>query len=288
MTAKANANLTTVRAGAYLHHLQLLSPEPERVARFYADAVDMKVSQLDDHSWFCSGPGRGLLVSPGPAKSLGYAAFACRDLQGLFDIRSRAEVEGLAPQPFASPFFTGDAFVVCDPDGNRIVFGFSETGPIHGVGIKAPVQHLTLATQDVHAITHFYAGQLGFGISDRVLNSKGEVMTCFMRSNHEHHTIACFYQARKGIDHHSYETGEWGLIRDWCDRMAARNIPIMWGPGRHGPGNNLFIFVVDPDGNWVEISAELEVMYDRPVKDWPHCEHTLNLWGRAILRAPEG
>jgi catechol-2,3-dioxygenase len=113
------------------------------------------------------------------------------------------------------------------------------------------------------------------------------MMTCFMRGNHEHHNLACFHQDRSGIDHHSYEAGEWDTIRDWADHLATQDIQLMWGPGRHGPGNNLFIFIVDPDGNWIEISAELEVIHDRPVKDWPHGERTLNLWGRAILRAEE-
>jgi catechol 2,3-dioxygenase len=60
---------------------------------------------------------------------------------------------------------------------------------------------------------------------------------------------------------------------------------LMWGPGRHGPGNNLFIFIEDPDGNWIEVSAELEVVHDRPAVDWPHERRTLNLWGPAILRS---
>jgi catechol-2,3-dioxygenase len=106
-----------------------------------------------------------------------------------------------------------------------------------------------------------------------------------MRGNHKHHNLACFYQDRTGIDHHSYEAGEWDTIRDWCDHFARHDISLMWGPGRHGPENNLFIFIKDPDENWIEILAELEVIHDRPVKSWPHEERTLNKWGRAILRA---
>ena len=113
----------------------------------------------------------------------------------------------------------------------------------------------------------------------------GEVATIFTRSNHEHHTLACFRSDRVGVDHHSYEAGDWNAIRDWCDHLATQDIQLMWGPGRHGPGNNLFIFIVDPDGNWIEISAELEIIHDRPVKEWPHAERTLNLWGKAILRS---
>jgi hypothetical protein len=48
---------------------------------------------------------------------------------------------------------------------------------------------------------------------------------------------------------------EWTKIRDWADHFAARNIRLIWGPGRHGPGNNLFVFIADTDGNWIEVSA---------------------------------
>jgi len=60
---------------------------------------------------------------------------------------------------------------------------------------------------------------------------------------------------------------------------------LMWGPGRHGPGNNLFVFIEDIDGNWIEISAELETVIGRPPKNWPQEERTLNLWGKAIMRS---
>jgi catechol-2,3-dioxygenase len=276
--------LTALKAGAYLHHLHLSSPDPERLARFYADAMDMEVARHDG-GWLCRGPGRRLVVSAGEAKKLAHGAFACRDRDGFDEIRERARNEGLDPQPYSDSLFAQDAFAVRDPDGNAIVFGLAAEETAHRPGIRGPIQHLTLATHDVMAIEGFYAGKLGFAVSDRVRNKAGDVTTSFMRSNHEHHTLACFKSARQGIDHHSYEAGEWVTIRDWADRFAEREIPLMWGPGRHGPGNNLFIFIEDPDGNWIEVSAELEVIHDRPVKEWPHAERTLNQWGRAIMRS---
>ena len=202
--------LTTVKAGAYLHHLELHSPEPERLARFYGDVMDMAVESRERGNYLCAGPGRRLLISEGPAKKLGLAAFACRDREGLADIRERAEAEGLAPKASASALFAQDAFSVSDPDGNVIVFGLEREEGAPRRGLKAPIQHLTLATRNVGAIEGFYAGKLGFAVSDRVVNDKGQVMTSFMRSNHEHHTLGCFlYADRAGIDHHSYEAGEW-------------------------------------------------------------------------------
>lgn len=275
--------LTTVQAGAYLHHIKLQSPDPAALAAFYGASMVMDVRRQDD-GFLCTGPGRRLLIGEGPAKTLGFGSFAVRDADALAAMRARAEQEGLMPEPFATPLFGPGAFRVRDPDGNRIVFGLGAVDPA-SKGLRGPIQHLTLATTDVDAIEGFYAGKLGFGVSDRVVDASGKVMTCFMRSNHEHHSLACFYQDRTGIDHHSYEAAEWDTIRDWCDHLATQDIPLMWGPGRHGPGNNLFIFITDPDGNWIEISAEMEVVHDRPVKIWPQAERTLNSWGRAILRA---
>ncbi|MSQ89297.1 MAG: glyoxalase, partial [Betaproteobacteria bacterium] len=87
-------------------------------------------------------------------------------------------------------------------------------------------------------------------------------------------------------DHHSYETSSWNDIRDWGDRMASLRIPLWWGPGRHGPGNNLFFMIEDPDGHKVEFSAEIELMpQDAACRDWPHEQRTLNLWGSAWMRS---
>ncbi len=39
---------------------------------------------------------------------------------------------------------------------------------------------------------------------------------------------------------------------------------MFFGPGRHGPGNNLFFMVVDADRNRLEFSAELEITEASP------------------------
>ncbi len=275
---------TAVRAGAYLHHLQFQTPDPAGLAAFYGRALDMAVSALPDGRFLCQGPLRRMLFTKGAAKQLDFGAFATRDRAGLDEIRARAAAGGVAILASPSPLFGDEAFAVRDPDGTTIVFGLGQAEPA-SQGLRGPLQHLTLATHDVAAIEDFYVEKLGFLVSDRVRKPDGTVATCFMRSNHEHHTLACFKADRQGVDHHSYEAGDWSVIKDWCDRMGGLEIPIVWGPGRHGPGNNLFIFIDDPDRNWIEISAELEVMYDRPVKEWPHAERTLNLWGRGILRS---
>jgi catechol 2,3-dioxygenase len=278
-------SLTAVRAGAYLHHLAFESSDPRRLAGFYSDAMDMNAAQTGEGEWRCEGPGRRMIIKRGENKKLAFAGLACRDSEGLDELRLRALAEGIEVLESPSPYFEKGAFAVRDPDGHLICFGIAKADECKRKGLRAPTQHLTFASFDVEAFADFYHGKLGFALSDRVVHKDGSLATCFVRSNHEHHTIACFKSSRQGVDHHSYEAGEWDTIRDWCDRFGERRIPLMWGPGRHGPGNNLFIFIEDPDGNWIEVSAELEVVHDRPVKDWPQEPYTLNMWGKAILRS---
>lgn len=277
--------LTAVQAGAYLHHVAFESPDPEALARFYGEAMDMTVEQIAADEWRCEGPARRFVAKAGAARQLAYAGLACRDADGLASIRQRLEAEGLPVLESPSPYFRDGAFGTRDPDGHLICFGLAVPQARTFAGIKGPTQHLTFASQNVEAFADFYHGKLGFALSDRVLRPDGTMATCFTRSNHEHHTIACFLSDRTGVDHHSYEAGEWNVIRDWSDRFASQHIPLMWGPGRHGPGNNLFIFIKDPDSNWIEVSAELEVVHDRPCVDWPHEPRTLNSWGPAMMRS---
>ena len=276
---------TALLAGAYLHHLCFESPNPEKLSDFYGKIMQMKPQSIGGNAWLCSGKNRQILIKEGMKNRLEFAAFSCRDEEGLNLLKERVKEEGIEVINLQPDLFQNDAISIVDQDGHNISFGLSKPNMNAESVLNGPLQHLTFSTLNVERFVDFYVGKLGFCISDRVLHSNGNLATCFVRSNHEHHTVACFKSDRIGVDHHSYEAGEWNAIRDWCDHFASMNIELMWGPGRHGPGNNLFVFVEDPDGNWIEISAELEVIHDRPSNDWPQEERTLNLWGKAILRS---
>ena len=64
-------------------------------------------------------------------------------------------------------------------------------------------------------------------ITDNVVHKNGSLATCFLTSNHEHHTIACFKSDKVGIDHHSYEVGKWENIKILCDYFSKKNIKII-------------------------------------------------------------
>jgi catechol-2,3-dioxygenase len=148
--------------------------------------------------------------------------------------------------------------------------------------------HLRLNSSDPAGLAHFYAETLGFVPSDYCAEDPEDTTTrtvAFYRSDPEHHSFAVFGASQARADHHAYKTTCWNDIRDWADHLASRHIKIWWGPGRHGPGNNLFLMIEDPHGHALELSAEIEHLdrYTAP-RVWPHDERSLNLWGPGWMR----
>lgn len=269
-----------------LFHIELMSPNPEALAQFYSELYALPLRQRGNE-FICGDAQRVLLFSRGPAGTLRNGGYAVANEASLEALKARLAAHAIACEPADPDLYQTGAVALRDPDGNRISFGLPQREAIAASGpLPGRLQHLVVGSTDAQRMVDFYANVIGMRISDRVLDEEGGLRTCFLRTDHEHHSFAVFQTSECRLDHHCYELNEWNDIRDWGDRLAARRIFVKWGPGRHGPGNNLFLFFHDPDGNWVELSAELErVSEERPIGNWPHEERTLNSWGQGLLRS---
>ena len=275
---------------ATLHHLRRDSAEPERLARFYGQLLGDQVERVGAALWHVHGPARRLVVGEGEPAAVPYFALSLTDADRLSRLRRELEETGVPTATFASPLLGPGAFKVTDPDGRAVVFDAlhaQAAAPERGPGAR--LQHFVCATSKLAPMLEFYRDRLGLAESDRVLDAatpEDELSAVFLRSDEEHHSFAAFRAPGSRADHHSYETRGWMDIRDWADRMGELRIPLWWGPGRHGPGNNLFFMIEDPDGHKVEFSAEIERMpREMAWRSWPHEQRTLNLWGSAWMRS---
>lgn len=270
---------------ARLHHLRRDSTDPAALARFYAELLGDKVEDLGSNQWLVAGPGRLLLVGKGAAASVPWFALEVQDAAQLTASRRAFENSGIRCEDAASPLLAQGAFSMTDPDGRRVILGVALRKQDAAAATPGRLQHFVCASTRLEEMVAFYRDCLGMPESDRVLE-KEALSAAFLRSDPEHHSFAAFRAPASRADHHCYETTGWNDIRDWADRMAKLRIPLWWGPGRHGPGNNLFFMIEDPDGHKVEFSAELEIMTrEAPARTWPHEERTLNLWGSAWMRS---
>jgi catechol-2,3-dioxygenase len=222
-------------------------------------------------------------------RGVDHIGFEVRDTAGLADLEARLReaghaVDGLDPAYLDEAVGADARGLVCsDPDGTAVHFHTS----VHRAGEHAadtgrrPIkyQHVTLSTADLPAMVAFYTGVAGFRISDQLADGR----FAWLRSNRDHHTLAIVRTGTAGLDHYSYDLAEWEDFKAWCDRLTDEEVDVTWGPGRHGPGNNLFVFFNDPAGNHIELSAEMEKFHDDRVtyvaRRWEPVPTSVNLWG---------
>jgi catechol 2,3-dioxygenase len=268
-----------------LHHLSFSTEKIEPMISFYRDQMGMTDVKKQYEAAILRAKGRIMHFVQGPKNKLNYAGYAAPNQSALNNLRKKHMDAGLAVSPSPSSVFGEKAYALIDPDGNKMVFGVGTDEHNSINAMPGRMQHVVVASTNVQPLINFYSEKVGFVLSDIVRKNDGAITSCFMRSDSEHHSFAVFLGDTNKLDHNCYETDCWNDIRDWADHFSTSETPIFWGPGRHGPGNNLFIMVRDPDGNAVELSAEIEqVSADRATGNWEHTERTLNSWGKGMLR----
>ena len=177
-----------------------------------------------------------------------------------------------------------DTLWLNDPDGNSIEISVATdmmqvaSGTARATTLRPySLQHVALYTARLEAMVEFYTEALGFDISDWLLRERA-----WLRCNNDHHTLLLI-QGKPGIDHVGYNIADSAELLRWADNLSHQHIPLVWGPGRHGASNDLFIRFVDPEGIHIELTTEMQQYYDHDVTAPPRLWHTrasaLNLWG---------
>jgi catechol 2,3-dioxygenase-like lactoylglutathione lyase family enzyme len=149
--------------------------------------------------------------------------------------------------------------------------------------------HVAFHVTDVKHVTKFYCDVLGFRESDWMAD-----FFSFLRCGPDHHTINLMETGTNRHFHTAFELRDWAHLQTACDYLSLNGYPLIWGPGRHGIGHNLFAYHRRPDGLITELFAELDRMNeelgyfeprpwhrDRPQrpKVWAKDPSAANLWG---------
>lgn len=269
---------------AYLSHVGLRVPETEALQRFYQDVVGMSVhEEVEETLRLGWGLGHHALEVSHGEVGLDHFALELPNPGQLDALTDRLESLGVTITEGKPVGNHPATFEIEDPDGNRIELH----GPVDRSGEHAAdsgrrpvrIDHVTLATRSMESMVAFYVETLGFRVSDRM-----EDKFTWLRCNREHHTVAIVESDDpRGLDHYAFELHGWEDFKTWCDELAVRDVSVRWGPGRHGPGNNLFIFFDDSAGFHIELSSEMERYWDDWVdytpRIWEVNPRTTNLWG---------
>jgi catechol 2,3-dioxygenase len=139
------------------------------------------------------------------------------------------------------------------------------------------LSHALLKVEDISRVEDFLTEVLSFRVSDRALN--GEIV--WLRCSPVHHTINLTL-GPNGLHHYAWEVEDWSDFKRLADTLRGHQRQLVWGPGRHGPGKNLFTYHADTTGTLVEyftdiLRVENEETYQW--KDWSDISEWNNVWG---------
>ncbi len=148
-----------------------------------------------------------------------------------------------------------------DPKGTTIeIFNeASAAAPVSQPTAVGPMKlgHVAFMMPDIHPFVEFYQKVLGFRVSDWQ-----EDFFCFMRCGTDHHTINFATGKSTRMHHMAFELKDWMHVQTACDHLGRKEVPIAWGPGRHGISHNIFLYHRDPDDQMIEFYTEMDQMLD--------------------------
>lgn len=260
-------------------------PEPSATAAFLSDALSFAVGEQDDRIVVsCSG-------DYGPA---GQAAIELRRadrltlLEVIWEVAADYDLPGLAARLRAAdiPVRRRDgACAFTDPAGIPMACVRADERP-HSAPPHDPLRprrlgHVNLKAPDPGAAAAFYRDVLGLRLSEQI----GEGLY-FLRIATEHHNLGLRGGDEGDLHHLGFEVEGWSVYQPILDRLAEQGIAIEYGPGRHRPGNNLFVYVCDPSsGLRLELFADMAHIPDQTAhspRRWEAADRlskTINRWG---------
>jgi catechol 2,3-dioxygenase len=205
-------------------------------------------------------PHHSLQYRAGTSNALDHIGLVAADSAALDEILARAERSGMRVLQHA-PFDTSlpEGFVLEGPEGFlfEIYRGMPEDQPAYPpTGVKPNrFGHVNILLEDPAGMRELLMDVLDFRLSDDVAGG------CFVRCNVDHHGIGVFPGPPK-LHHYAWEVQSTVELGQVADRLDAAGGSLLWGPARHGAGNNIAVYYVEPSGTVVEYYCDMQRIYD--------------------------
>jgi catechol-2,3-dioxygenase len=272
---------------AHIRHVSLFTPRLEEHARFYSELWGLQpVHQAPDAIFFRGASPEYFILSlhKSDTKGLHHIAYAMRDDDAVR--RAVASLRDAGVRIIDQPRLLdepggGFGFRFVDIDGRCVELSSGVTAH-DSAWQPRPVEphsvcHIVLNTPDLDRITKFYTGVLGFRISDW----SGQQMV-FLRTDSKHHNISFNAAPHASVNHIAYLVSGVDELMRGVANLRKHGMEPEWGPGRHGPGNNIFSYYKDPIGYVAEYTSDIDHIPDEKThapKVWPRGPESMDRWG---------
>ncbi|MDH4248175.1 MAG: VOC family protein [Deltaproteobacteria bacterium] len=140
------------------------------------------------------------------------------------------------------------------------------------------ISHVVIKVADLERSVKFYAGVLGFSISDAYPETMMPGRMVFMRYNDEHHGLALVggrkEDQRGDLHHFAFQVKTLDALLRARDHLKKHNVKIDF-EGRRRAGCQLAVEFMDPDNHHLEICWGMDRVspgaLGRPPEEWREC-----------------
>jgi catechol 2,3-dioxygenase-like lactoylglutathione lyase family enzyme len=269
-----------------ISHIALKAKDVERQVNFYTQLIGLGETQRDTVGRVylrCNANHHAVVLLPSTDES-GLDHFAL-DVGGLQELEAAATALASAGIPYdiveSGELGQATSLRLRDPDGFvvELIGQMEQVAPNYGLRVVQPrkLGHISLRVEDCQRSAAFYSEVLGFRVSDWV-----EDRNLWMRCNPDHHGIAFSKGDVAKLHHFAFEVQDYSYLAHQADHLAQHGYRLIYGPGRHGPGHNQFIYWRDPERNMIEFTCDVQQIWDDESyvpKVWSTQEQWSNLWG---------
>jgi catechol 2,3-dioxygenase-like lactoylglutathione lyase family enzyme len=256
----------------HLRHVDLAVPDYDKQLEFYTGMWGLKPETTDDGIAFLAAEGSPEQYSVRLRKAdekrldlISFGAASVGDVDAMAQRLGTADVQLVTePDKLQTPG-GGYGFRFFDNDGRTVEVSSDVAVRQHrrieeGESVPVKLSHVVFNSPNPEATVAFYDRHLSFALSDTLTSPHvGEVMW-FMRTNKYHHSLAIARCPHVSLHHASFEMRGIDEYMRGTGRLLRAGVEKVWGPGRHMAGNNTFSYFLDPQGNTVEYTTELECL----------------------------
>ena len=262
----------TDRLITHVRHVDLAVPDHAKQREFYTGTWGLTVAAEEPGVTYLAAEGSPeqyvVRLRKDAQKRMELWAFGATDAAAVDTLAERLTRGGVRlvgePDKLQTPG-GGYGFRFFDADGRTVEISSDVAARQHRrieakESIPVRLSHLVMNSPDPQRTVAFYERFLGFTLTDTLTHPHmGEVMW-FLRCSSSHHSIAIARGPHVALHHVSFEMRGLDEYMRGTGRLMRAGVEKIWGPGRHMAGNNTFSYFLDPQGNTVEYTTELDVI----------------------------
>jgi len=262
----------TQRLITHLRHVDLAVPDHRAQLEFYTGTWGLKAEHSDSGLTFLAAEGSPeqyvVRLRESDDKRIDLIAFGAATPADVDTLAAALAADGVRlvsePGTLQTPG-GGYGFRFFDNEGRTVEISADVAVRRHraieaGESIPVRLSHVVINSADPEGTRAFYSKHLSFALSDTLMHPRMGEMMYFMRINSWHHSLAIARGPHPSLHHASFELRGLDEYMRGTGRVLRAGVEKIWGPGRHLAGNNTFSYFLDPSGNTMEYTTELETI----------------------------